>query len=109
MEDGREGTAREAGGGQGEAHAHWPLCNQDKPQGREVSVHIDKDAACFGMLVPIKLELWVPPETGIGLMMGFRCDQKGRHTPSADKKGTGGQGKAFSRCWLYLLHLGCPL
>lgn len=34
VEDGREGAAREAGGGQREAHAHWPLCNGDKSRGK---------------------------------------------------------------------------
>lgn len=65
-------------------------------RGWEVSVHMDRHASCFGMPIPIKLELWVPPEMGISLMRGIRCDQKDRHTPSDDMKATGAKKEGFS-------------
>lgn len=65
-------------------------------RGKEVSVHMDRHASCFGMPIPVKLELWVLPKMGISLMMGIRCDQKDRHTPSSDTKATGAKKEGFS-------------
>lgn len=91
MEDRREGTAREAGGGQREAHAHWPLCNKDKLRGREVSVHVDRHAnSC-------KSELPVLPKVGTSLTVGSKCDQKNGQRPSADMNALGAGREGFSR------------
>lgn len=57
---------------------------------------MDRHAPCFGMPVPKKLELLVPHEMGLSLMMGVRCDQKDKHTPSADTKAMVTKKKGFS-------------
>lgn len=64
-------------------------------RGMEVSVHADRHASCFGMPIPVKLELLVPSAMEISFMMGVRCDQKNRHTLSTDTKAMGAKKEGF--------------